>query len=192
MMYLITGYKRSGKDTVADYIAGQYKAEKKSLAEPLKETLRTLFNWSRAHTDGHLKEIVDPVWKISPRQAMQVFGTEIMQESWGWNLPEFEKAIGRSFWCMKLLDTTKAGTDYVISDVRFPHEVEFFKKHIKDVMVIRVTRASATGDGHSSETSIDYILPDYVLDNSGSIEDIYRGVDLIIEDVKNKGLVKEE
>jgi hypothetical protein len=85
MLVGITGFMLSGKDSVADFIISKTHEDmvfkKYSFAKPLKETAMVLFGWSEEQVyDQDLKSIVDPVWGISPRQALQYLGTDVMRE----------------------------------------------------------------------------------------------------------------
>jgi hypothetical protein len=82
----ICGAKRSGKDVLADYLVKKYNYERLAFADPLKLTVKNLFNFDDDQlgigedkgTDK--KDIIDERWGITPRAALQFFGTEIMQE----------------------------------------------------------------------------------------------------------------
>jgi hypothetical protein len=195
MMYLITGYKRSGKDTIADHIFNaSSKATKMSLATPIKYFLRDLFGWTEEHTDGSLKEKEDLTYGLSPRQAMQYFGTEVMQFWFSKAFPNYAKNIGRSFWCVKLyenyLKVKKEKKDVVIADVRFPHEVDFFRDR-EECVVIKVVRPGIVSDGHASESELEHILPDYVIYNDGTLDDLYANINIVLEDIRKKGIGNE-
>ena len=58
----ICGYKRSGKDTVANFIVENYGYEHYKLATPLKECIQQLFGFTREEMEGHLKEEVNDIW----------------------------------------------------------------------------------------------------------------------------------
>ena len=65
----ISGKRGSGKDT----LAGMFLAEgfqKVAFAKPLKEHVRNFFEMTTEHTDGSLKEVIDPRYGIAPRQVM--------------------------------------------------------------------------------------------------------------------------
>ena len=78
---------------------------------------------------------------------------------------------------------------WIISDTRFPNEIESIKKH--DGLTIRINRDSVlrTGkvfdtDNHESETALDdYQGFDYVIDNNGTIEELKEVVkDILIKE----------
>lgn len=133
----LCGAKRSGKDTLAHYISYKYLYKKMAFADPLKEAVRTLFQFTPEQTgDDNLKDIVDPRWGITPRKTLQFFGTEVLQ----YKIQELLPGIDRKFLAKTLV--SKINNDdhehYVISDMRFIHEYEEVKK--LGAYVIRIDR----------------------------------------------------
>ena len=178
MILAVIGYKQSGKDTVADYLVtkGFQKAQK--LADPFKIATCKWFGWDQRHYDGDLKEVIDPKWGFSPRQFWQVFGTELMQYKLGELLPEYKKTCGRAIWVKVLKQWLDERTgDFVLSDMRFPHEAELI-----DATIIRLYRGENT-DIHESETSIDLIKPDYEVYNTGTLDELYQKIDAILGEI---------
>ena len=69
--------------------------------------------------------------------------------------------------------------NFVISDVRFQNEADFVKKH--NGLLIKVNRPGENNnDNHISETGIDDIkIYDILIQNSGSIFDLYEKIRLL-------------
>ena len=40
------------------------------LAQPVKDAVRVLYGWTDNHTEGHLKDLRDPRFDVTPREAM--------------------------------------------------------------------------------------------------------------------------
>lgn len=117
----IVGKKRSGKDTVADYLVQNYGYIKLSFASPLKEIIKTLFDFDDEQINGNEKEIIDDYWNITPRRAMEYIGTNVFRK----NISELIPNIGENFWsdilynkCKKISEKNN-DVKIVISDVRF-------------------------------------------------------------------------
>lgn len=126
----ICGLKRSGKDTIADYLCKHHNYEKIKIASPLKEGLKAMFGFTDKQLEENEKDIIDPRWGIEPRKVMQFFGTEVMQYHLQTILPD----IGRSFWIKLLieqhiLDPNNADKRFVIPDLRFKHEYDMLAIH---------------------------------------------------------------
>ena len=79
----LTGYKGVGKDTVADYLCAKYGFIRLSFAKPLKDALAIIFGFTDEQLNGSLKEVKDPYWQITPREAAQFVGTELFRIHFG-------------------------------------------------------------------------------------------------------------
>jgi dephospho-CoA kinase len=192
----ICGAKRSGKDVLAEHIVKQYHYERVAFANPLKQAVKALFHFDDEQVETDKKDIVDENWGITPRAALQFFGTEMMQEKIQELLPD----IKRNFFANTLknyiasrcdADADGRKTSFVISDMRFLHEYEmlFHIPNIRkeDIAVIRVLRPTTTGvadaasDSHISELEYINIPYDVVLVNNGTIENYLAKFDKIME-----------
>ena len=131
----ICGLMRSGKDTVADYICQRKGYTKVHIADTLKKTMHLLFGFTHDQLEGRSKDVIDPNWGITPRAAMQFFGTEVMQ----YKIQELISSVGRTFWIASLVSQLKQHPEkiYVISDLRFIHEHDYLKEHFQNVYVIK-------------------------------------------------------
>lgn len=165
----ICGLKRSGKDTIADYLVSNYGYTKIKLADPIKHVVKHLFGFTSdqvGETDE--KDIIDQKWNITPRQAMQFFGTEMMQ----YKIQELLPNIGRKFWINSLLSNIEDNKKYVISDLRFLHEYTELLKH--DAYIIKVIRPmkSTQIDTHCSEEEYERIPENLLLNNDAEIDQL--------------------
>lgn len=170
-----------GKDTIADYLVEHYDYKKVSLATPLKEACRVLFNFNDEQLYGSLKETIDPNWGIAPRQMYQYLGTDIFRH----DINKIMSNIGDNFWINNIkIQYQKAlqqdpNTKFVISDVRFQNEVDII--HQLGGIVIKIERyldINNTTDTHESEKSIDFIKNyDIIIENTGTIDELYIKVD---------------
>ena len=92
----ICGAKRCGKDVLAEHIIKKYNYTRLSFADPLKVAVKGLFNFDDdqvgigVDTGTDKKDIIDERWGITPRAALQFFGTEMMQEKIQGLLPGFK------------------------------------------------------------------------------------------------------
>ena len=171
----LCGRKQVGKDVVANYLATRYGYKNVKFAEPLKDALQALFKFT--HTQIEIdKETIDPFWGVSPRQAMQFFGTEIMQ----FEINRLIPGIGRDFFVKSLLARHPTGP-IVISDMRFTHEYNAIKRvAANDSIIIKIIKDTNDICDHISETELNSIKGDYTINNSGSIQELYEKVEKII------------
>jgi hypothetical protein len=189
----ICGAKRSGKDVLAEHLVKKYNYKRLSFAEPLKEAVKGLFNFDDDQVGigedigNDRKDIIDERWGITPRAALQFFGTEMMQEK----IQELLPNMKRNFFANTLvnhINSAEEDTKFVISDLRFIHEYErllnISKISIKEILIVRVIRPSKDRikepEPHISELEYTEIPYDIIMINNGSIEDYINRFDKII------------
>jgi hypothetical protein len=202
MIIGICGFIGSGKDTVADYLTNFHEFRRESFANSLKDAVAQVFGWDRTMLEGRTKqarewrEQVDPWWadrlkmpELTPRWVLQHWGTEVCRHG-------FHDDI----WIASLENKLRnSEDDVVISDCRFPNEIAAIKR--AGGQVVRVVRgpepewydaALAFNRGengnmrwatsksqlnklkiHASETAWVGTKFDAVLDNNGSLDDLY-------------------
>ena len=202
MIIGICGFIGSGKDTVADYLTNFHEFRRESFANSLKDAVAQVFGWDRTMLEGRTKqarewrEQVDPWWsdrlkmpELTPRWVLQHWGTEVCRYG-------FHDDI----WIASLENKLRhSEDDVVISDCRFPNEIAAIKR--AGGQVVRVVRgpepewydaALAFNRGengnmrwatsksqlnklkiHASETAWVGTKFDAVLDNNGSLDDLY-------------------
>lgn len=177
MVVVITGVKRSGKDTVAAYLLNRMIDKKYALADPIREVCKTIFDWKDEDFQGEKKEQIDSYWRLSPRQAMQWIGTEAFQYYIGNDFPLFKKEIGRCIWVYKFLKWRDKFpySSIVISDLRFHHELDTLEENLgNEVISMRVNNNRINPDNtHASEQDIPDLNVDYDIDNSGNLFYLY-------------------
>jgi len=185
MIIGITGKKFNGKDTVSDYIVSKYNFTKIAYAEPLKEVCRNLFNFNDDQLYGNKKEEIDPFWNITPRQAFQFIGTDMIRN----NADKLLVGINNNFWvkCLekRILDLKSRGIkNIIVSDIRFINEADLIKR--LDGNLIKVSRNIPNNDSHISEVEIDNIKEDILIENKGSLEELYCKIDTYLSSIGNE------
>lgn len=175
----VTGFMRSGKDTVAKFIAEKYNFSIYHFAAPIKEAAKVIFNWTDDHVYGDLKDVVDPNYGIAPRLALQLIGTEFAQYLLPNKSIDFQMTVGKNLWANRFKNmylSGKAYENWIIPDLRFPHEVDMIRE-LKGT-IIKVDRKSVRPSGvvHESESFINSLEHDYLIENDGSLDDLYKNV----------------
>lgn len=145
MLVGISGFIGCGKSTVADQLTDQFGFRKDSFATSLKDAVASMFDWPRNMIEGDTKhsrewrEEIDEWWanklgipNFSPRLALQLIGTDSLRN-------HFNEGI----WFMTLENRIRKNPDQhvVVSDVRFPNEIEFIKN--QGGIMVRVDRGPA-------------------------------------------------
>jgi len=208
MIVGVAGFIGSGKDTIADYLITFKGFRRMSYAEPLKDAVASIFDWDRELLEGTTKysrewrDTVDTWWAerldikhLTPRWVLQQWGTEVGR-----------RAFHDDIWIASIENKLRSiKDDIVISDCRFPNELKSIKR--AGGITIRVSRgpnpkwydsAVALNKGyyapgymearkvledfgvHASEYSSVGLDYDYYVDNNGTIDELHRKVDLII------------
>ena len=130
MIIGICGFIGSGKDTAANYLVGWHGFRRDSFAGALKDAVAHVFGWDRELLEGSTpesrvwREQVDPWWaerlgmpNLTPRWVLQYWGTEVCR-----------KSFHDDIWIAALENRLRQRTGHtVISDVRFPNEIQAIK-----------------------------------------------------------------
>jgi len=72
-MIIISGKSGSGKDVIADYLVSNYGYTKMSIATPLKEACRSIFQFNDDQLYGDLKNVIDHFWGLTPRHCFLIY-----------------------------------------------------------------------------------------------------------------------
>lgn len=171
----LCGKKGCGKDTAAQALLSKgYSGQK--FAGPLKDACRILFNFDESQVEGDAKDEYDPLWGTTPRTVLQFMGTEVFQ----YKINDVLPGIGRTFWTKSLIQRIEAQEgDIVISDMRFQHEIDALKALdplIYKVVSIKINRGGASADKHASETELDAIECDLIVQNDGDKQELWHKV----------------
>ena len=205
----ICGFIGSGKDTAADYLVNFHEFRRDSFAATLKDAVAAVFGWDRELLEGRTKharewrEQPDAWWSdrldmpnLTPRLVLQLWGTEVCR-----------KAFHDDIWIASLENRLRSSQDnIVISDCRFPNEIKAIKNAGGKVIWIRrgdlpewYDAAVSVNQGHAknmsyalsknkleqlgihaSETAWVGTKFDAVIDNNGTIEELYNSLKTIV------------
>lgn len=196
----LSGLIGSGKDTVADYLESEYGFTRMSFAGSLKDAVSVIFGWDRQMLEGRTSEAreerekIDEWWSnrlhikhLSPRWVLQYFGTEVCRVG-----------FHQDIWLASLENKLRTKDDIVVTDTRFPNELQMLSNkgllvHIKrgeyPEWWAQAQLASyspkaleyMTDSGiHPSEWSWASYQFDEILDNNGSLDDLYKKVDKLV------------
>jgi hypothetical protein len=128
----LMGKKGSGKDTVADYLVARHGFIKLAFADPLKLICRSLFLFSDEQLYGGEKEVMDERWGVTPREMMQVVGTDLFRKELPRLIPSLSS--GPSVWVRSLVRRVELLIEermergetarVVVTDIRFQDELD--------------------------------------------------------------------
>lgn len=164
----LSGKAGVGKDEAAGILYREYDFERIALADPIKEFASKIFGFTQDQLWGssEFRDQVSPRWNLTARRVLQVLGTDIVR-----NLhPE----VWLQYAWEKITALTSRGKDVVVTDVRFPNEVEFFlERRAKVVRIVRQGIGVTDTEAHASEMAQDDVPDsefDAVIANDGTLE----------------------
>jgi len=172
MIKIALGHKsRVGKDTVADYILTKMNGNKISFSGGLYEICGMI----QGYYDKRIEK--DP-------KLLQLVGEGL------------RNICGRDVWARSLLSKVRQLEKnnnqceikcIIVSDMRYINEMDALTAEgFVTVDVNRSDRAIDRDPNHPSEVELDGANFDYVIDNSGSVNDLYAIIDDILCEIINK------
>lgn len=196
------GLPRSGKDTIADYLVGNYEFGKESFAAGLYREVAKAFRVTIEQLQSH-------EWKTTPQHSMIIancqspaFISSMVEEGmlhrdlnkprtsrdilqlWG---TEYRRQQQKDYWCKALagrLRSAYAAWNTVITDVRFSDEAEVIKSLGGHIWLIK--RPTCIHTGHISDDPLPLKYISAILLNDDSIKKLYTQVDILMENINGK------
>lgn len=199
-LILVSGKMQSGKNTFSELLGTElsehYKVEFDLFARSLKDGVRDDFKalhefireqylslptearigleWMNVK-DEHFYEDKTPYSRL----LLQIYGTEI-----------FRERVDDLYW-VKTVENRFLESDNeicIVTDVRFPNEIEYFRSKNYEMLVLRVTRTNRVNsfnEEHYSETALDdYSKFDSIIVNDGTLEELNVKVKQISDSIK--------
>ena len=171
---ILSGKARAGKDTTMNFLNEIYSnIIQLQYGSYIKEYAKKISNWDGSE-------------ETKPRELLQQLGTNIIREN-----------IDNKFFIKKMIDDIKVYSYFfdtiVISDARFKIEIDDIKNTFNNVIAVRIERPNfdngLTSDQkkHPSEIDLDdYNKFDYKLINDGTLEDLKKKVEKLVEVIENE------
>jgi hypothetical protein len=179
----ITGKKFHGKDTLGNIFVSKYNFKRMAYADNLKEACRHIFGFSDEQLYGNLKEQIDDFWGVSPRVLFQFIGTDLFRNQIGQIIPNIKNDIWIKSVEKTIINESVNNPDLkiVITDIRFPNEVELIKKF--NGKIIKIIRPDLEDtDSHISENYD--IISDLTIINDQDLQYLEEQIDLFMEKVE--------
>ena len=161
LLILISGYVKSGKDTVANIIKDNYKNFSINwFALELKKEVSLKYDIPFELTMSHSGK--DSI--LSNGKTVREL---LIQES------KEQKMYDPYVYIKKLLHNLDKDKDYVIPDFRFPDEFHYINElKMYDIITIRINRYSISSISSLSEYMLDDWNFDYVVENNASLYEL--------------------
>lgn len=189
MIVLFCGYGGTGKDACAEYLK-RYGFQHHKITKVLKDMIRVGFGFTDAQLESRDKDVTCPELNVTPRQVMQFVGTELFQYELQKLIPHFN----RDFWLIRLAKEMNNVRNVVISDLRFIHELDFFRRTFPDeqIVVVKLIRGSVVlqnNKTHPSENEHNKIAYNYIIDNNGGIAELHKKLDNMMDVASDRALM---
>lgn len=197
----LSGWKGSGKDTLAEYLIQKYYTQRFAFADELKNSVAAEFGIPRHHMDD-VKYKDQPIltMPVKPQDPFSQHVVDFMKD-------EFKENNGQPYWTPRALCILKGSTNRtvnsgywvekvidrihlayanlcVITDMRYLSEMnQLYHEFGKDITFIRVERFDNSPSNDPSERDLDDAPFDYYVDNSSTKEYAYQQIETIIEQI---------
>lgn len=172
-IYVIAGKAKCGKTTFGNCLREELK--KKGLNPCVARITSPLYSYAADYFDW------DPKSDEKPREFLQKMGTDIIKEKLGKKTFLLDRLREDIEILQEFFDT------FIITDARFPEEIEYFKDKYNDVKTIKLIRKDYDDNltdeqkMHITETAMDnYDDFDYFVENE-SIESLENTAKFIAE-----------
>lgn len=205
---LISGKATSGKTTTYNYIHSKMlsKIQKVSFAEPLKKMAKEFFDWNGEKDDYGRKLLIF----LGGYIGNEIFLKKDYNDKYVWNESLFNQPVeysggvesGVTYWnfISKKIDNLISKDKlfwaniavnkihnsnkkiFVSDDFRYVKEVLAIKLNFESVIVLRIQRNVPLIDS-KSEMDLDNYKFDYVIDNNGTLPELYDNVDKFLLEV---------
>jgi len=164
---IISGKQYSGKDTVAKILLKHFKTFKRiGIGDAIKYEYGAKHNLTFEEIEKNKHLYRDDLIKLG----------------------NYGRNIDPNYWLYKLLEMK---SDIIVPDIRVEHEVEIFKKEgafllrVESTKEARALRGKITNENDLTETALDnYKGWNYIIDNSGNMEDLEKSIKPLIECIK--------
>lgn len=170
----ISGYARSGKDTLGGFLVEDHGYEQVSFAAALKAVLyatNPICQMQEGMGAWHpVAEIVDAHgWDRAKEMSPGEYGIRGLLQRLGTEAGR--RILGEDIWVDTIMSTLNLGKKYVFTDMRFPNEYDAVKQAGGNV--VRIERPGIEAiNPHISETALDGFAFETYVTNGGTLDDL--------------------
>lgn len=207
LVFAISGWKSSGKDTTADFLVGEFGFTKLSFAAKLKDMVSEQYGIPRHCLDDQAqKEAPLTQYPVIPTDdfaitLQQRLDSELRSGFWTPRAlcileGSAKRAVHSNYWVKRVAETVLGVPDlnFVISDMRYRSEADTLKLLIPDLKLVRLDRFDTIDTQDPSERDLDNYKFDYVLNNRKSVEELYNQIcnipELAYDDLSDTEIIK--
>ena len=169
---MLSGWMKSGKDTVGEYLCRKHGFRRLAFADALKDEVAACYGVDRGTLDT--QEGKAAAWDASGRTIRDLLI---------WH-GQARRALDQDYWCHKVVGAIRSsgGGDIVITDWRFPNEHEALSRQCECAVVQtwRIQRWSRPPKTDSTELALDATAFDQTIRNTASVADLYAQIDAVL------------
>jgi hypothetical protein len=161
----LTGYARTGKDTLASILVEKYGYRRIAFADTIRSFLYEVNPMVGCSPSGYLQDLVDLVGWDKAKEEPQV--RRLLQDLG----VAARKLINEDVWITSALADLDPHEKVVIADVRFENEAAMIRLLGGQLWRVKRFNTSAVND-HVSEIELDGYAVDQIFLNNGTVEDL--------------------
>lgn len=189
----LSGWRMSGKDTVAEYLIREYGFIRVSFADALKERVAEAYDvpLEYMHEPGK-KEMPLHQYPVIPGDPFcatihDLLKAELKHGFWTPRAlcileGSTKRSVYSNYWVRTVVNQIQSDPDrnYVISDMRYATEADTLKLLLPGVITARVLRAATVDTQDPSERNLDEYEFNHYIRNTGTMEQLHSGLDDLI------------
>lgn len=205
MIILLSGWRKSGKDTSADYLVQHYAMKKLSFAKALKD--HVCDKYKLTEEDVNDQRYKEQRLMSLPIKGGDEFAKSIYKSLWSELAPSYdEDDTNEAYWTPRALcilegniartvnpnhwvDTIAKEINYkdtfIISDFRFPNEYDRLEELFgrDEIITVRINRFETINTVHDSEHQLDNFPFDFTINNKSDIVSLYSELDKLVNNI---------
>lgn len=188
----LTGFARCGKDSIGETMEFRYKYRRYALADPIRKAASEIFGMPLNVFGGTNpnREQVDEFWGYSPRQMLQMLGTEAIRNVFGQDVWVKRAAMEwKTMRAMRSLEDNNMEVPYwngmVVTDIRFDNEAQWVVGEGGTVVEVKRPGVAAVNT-HVSEKGIDRKYISYTLYNDGTLSELDSKVYDLVSHIRSQ------
>lgn len=180
MIIGLSGKAGSGKDTVGDFMT-EYGYIPYAFADPIKQLAMSIDPWVRWGPEGGVEwtRLSNLINRAGWRHAKSFIDVRSFLQDLGQGIREYDE----TFWIDRLRDSLPEGRDIVITDVRYPNEMNMIRMLGGQIWhIMRPDNETVVGEAaeHPSEMLHETFIPDVTIENVSTLHDLHSKVESLM------------